>query len=53
MSAEAGCWVAVRSEAGGKAAFPAGVRPVVDVEFPPKAAGGPPVKRRYALDKVC
>jgi hypothetical protein len=53
MSAGAGCWVAVRSQAGDKAAFPAGVHPVADIEFPPKAPGGPAVRRRYALDQVC
>jgi hypothetical protein len=53
MSASAGCWVVVRSQAGDKSAFPTGVHPVADIEFPPKAAGGPAVKRRYALDKLC
>jgi hypothetical protein len=53
MSAEHGCWVVVRSDNGDKPAFPEGVRPLVDVEFPPKAAGGAPVKKRYRLDGFC
>ena len=43
----------VRSHVGDKSAFPAGVHPVVDVEFRAKTAGGPPVKKRYTLDKFC
>jgi hypothetical protein len=54
MDAERGCWVAVCTHHdGGQSAFPGGVAPVVDVEFPPKEPGGPPVKRRYSLDKFC
>jgi hypothetical protein len=53
MSAAHGCWVVVRSHNGPGAAFPEGVCPVVDVEFPPKKPGGPPVKKRYLLDKFC
>jgi hypothetical protein len=53
MSAEAGCWVVVRSHVGEKSAFPAGVHPVVEIEFPPKTAGEKPVKKRYTLDKFC
>jgi hypothetical protein len=53
MSAEHGCWVVVRSHHGDASAFPPGVCPVVDVEFPPKAPGGPTVKKRYKLDKFC
>jgi hypothetical protein len=53
FSAKHGCWVVVRSHNGKQSAFPEGVHPVVDVQFPPKAAGGPAVKRRYALDQFC
>jgi hypothetical protein len=52
MDAEHGCWVVVRSHAGQQSAFP-GVSPVVDIEFPSKKPGAPPVKQRYALDKFC
>jgi hypothetical protein len=38
-------------EGTGKSAFPEGVHPFADVEFPGKKPGDPPVKRRYALDK--
>jgi hypothetical protein len=53
LNAEYGCWVVVRSHNGEASAFPRGVSPVVDVEFPPKTAGGAPVKRRYPLDQFC
>jgi hypothetical protein len=53
MNAEHGCWVVVRSHNGDKSAFPEGVSPVVDVEFPPKAPGGAPVRKRYVLDQFC
>jgi hypothetical protein len=32
-----------------KSPFPKGVRPVVDVEFPAKKKGDPPIKKRYPL----
>jgi hypothetical protein len=53
MSAEHGCWVVVRSQKGNDCAFAKGVRPVLDVEFPPKAEGGKAVKKRYVLDGFC
>ena len=53
MNEEHGCWVVVRSHVGDKSAFPSGVVPVVDVEFPAKKAGAAPVRRRYTLDKFC
>src|SRR5262249_25533860 len=53
MHAEHGCWVVVRSHDQDKSAFPEGVFPVVDVEFPPQTPGNAPVKRRYPLDKFC
>ncbi len=34
-----------------KGPFPKGVYPVVDVEFPAKRPGDPPIKRRYPLDR--
>lgn len=49
-----GCWVVVKSHDGeNNCLFPVGVRPVADVEFPPREAGGPPVRRRYVLDQFC
>ena len=53
MSPKHGCWVVVRSDNGNKYAFAEGVCPVVDIEFPAKAPGGPAVKKRYKLDKFC
>jgi hypothetical protein len=53
MSAEHGCWVVVRSHNGMEGAFPKGVSPVVDVEFPPKMPGGAVVKKRYSLAEFC
>jgi hypothetical protein len=53
MSAEHGCWVVVRTHKASDCAFAAGVRPVVDIEFPAKSPGGKAVKRRYKLDGFC
>lgn len=53
------CWVVVRSESlfsrpeERRPTFAQGVHPFVDVDFPPKNQSGPPIKRRYALDKFC
>jgi hypothetical protein len=54
MDAQKRCWVVVRThDDKSQSAFPQGVHPFVDVEFPSKEKAGPPVKRRFALDKVC
>jgi hypothetical protein len=53
ISRDHGCWVVVRSHDGDRSAFPAGMSPVVDVEFPAKAPGGASVRKRYPLDKFC
>jgi hypothetical protein len=54
MDAEKGCWVVIRSHGSGdKPNFPKGIHPYVDVEFPAKVAGAPPIKKRYPLDHVC
>lgn len=53
MDAARGCWVVVATHERDRCAFPAGVRPTVAVEFPPKAPGGPPVRRTYPLDGFC
>jgi hypothetical protein len=53
MSAEHGCWVVVRTHKASECAFAAGVRPVVDIEFPARSPGGKVVKRRYTLDGFC
>src|SRR5207248_245133 len=53
MDAKHGCWVVVRSHNGEASAFPKGVFPIVEVELPPRAPGGRPVKARYDLDKFC
>lgn len=54
LDQDKGCWVVVYvDQRNGKPAFPRGVCPVVDVEFPPKLAGGRALKRRYPLDKFC
>jgi hypothetical protein len=49
-----GCWVVVKShDAPETCSFPAGVRPVADIEFPPRKAGDTPVRRRFTLDQFC
>jgi hypothetical protein len=57
MDAAKGCWVVVYSHdaADGKTTpgFPPGVYPVVDVEFPARKRGDPPLRRRYPLDQFC
>jgi hypothetical protein len=53
MDAEQGCWVVARSHNGNKSAFPDEICPIVDVQFPPKVAGGTPVKKQYRLDQFC
>jgi hypothetical protein len=53
MDARHGCWVVVCTHLDNKSAFPTGVVPVVDIQFPSRQAGGNPVKKRYALDKFC
>jgi hypothetical protein len=54
IDADKGCWVAVRSQAGGnEPPFPKGIHPCVDVEFPAKEAGAPSIKKRYPLDQFC
>jgi hypothetical protein len=61
LDAARGCWVVVKSHdlldqtPGGtdRCLFPAGVRPVADIAFPPKKPGDPPIRRRYVLDGFC
>jgi hypothetical protein len=54
MDADKGCWVAIRSHgANNEPAFPKGIYPYVDVEFPAKEAGAPSIKKRYPLDQFC
>ncbi len=53
MDAEHRCWVVVRSHKGAASAFPNGVCPAVDVEYPSKTPAGFPVKKHYLLDKFC
>lgn len=53
MDAERGCWVVVRTQGKEGPAFPKGVHPIVDVEFPSKHKGAPSIKLRYPLDEPC
>jgi hypothetical protein len=54
MDAKRGCWVVVKAHDGAdRCLFPDGVRPVADIEFPPKKVGDPPIRRRYALGRFC
>ena len=53
MDPEEGSYVAVYTVGSEDTpAFPVGVHPVVDIEFPAKDNGAP-IKRRYSLDKPC
>jgi hypothetical protein len=36
-----------------KRAFPEGVCPVVDIEFPARKEGDPPIKKQYPLNGFC
>jgi len=53
MSEKQGCWVAVQTQKGDECLFPKGVRPIAQIEFPPKKAGGATVMKRYQLEKFC
>jgi len=54
MNAEKGCWVVICTQDDKRQpVFRNEVHPFVDVEFPPRQAGGPPITRRYSLDHVC
>jgi hypothetical protein len=54
MDAQKRCWVVVVTHDNKRQpAFPQGVHPFVDVEFPSKAKTAPPIKRRYPLADVC
>lgn len=54
LDRDKGCWVVVRSHVSReKSAFPDGVRPKVEIEFPPAKAGGPPIVKQYPLDEFC
>jgi hypothetical protein len=54
MDAEKSCWVVVRSHGdNNQPAFPKGVYPYVEVEFPSKQAGAPAIRKRYPLDHFC
>ncbi len=44
---------AVRVEVDGRAIFPQGIHPFVDVEFSPQRQGDVPIRKRYPLNKVC
>jgi hypothetical protein len=48
-----GCWTVVRSGLGKKYAFPEGICPTVDIEFPSKKAGESGPKQRYSLKEFC
>jgi hypothetical protein len=52
-----GGWAPVGSNGPGDRkwapAFPAGVAPIVDIEFPAKAQGAPAIKERFVLDHFC
>jgi hypothetical protein len=47
-----GCWTVVEVERGGKAAFPEGVFPSVDIEFPARG-GGAPIRQTFPLSQFC
>jgi hypothetical protein len=54
MDAKKRCWVVVVShDSKSHPAFPQGVHPFVDVEFPSKNQVAPPIKRHYPLAEVC
>lgn len=44
---------AVCPNRGRTSAFPPGVHPVADIQFPPKRHGDPPVRKQYPLDGFC
>jgi hypothetical protein len=44
---------AVRPNVGKRSAFPPGVHPIVEIQFPPHKPGSPAVRKRYSLDGFC
>jgi len=48
-----GCWTVVRSQNREESAFPEGVVPYVEIQFPPKTPDGPSVKQRFPLNEFC
>lgn len=54
MNAEKGCWTVIRvHDHEDHWLLPEGAFPVVDVEFPAKTPGDPPIKRRFPLEGFC
>lgn len=54
MNADKGCWTVVLvHDDEDHWLLPEGAFPVVDVEFPAKAPGDPPIKRRFPLEDFC
>lgn len=54
MNAAKGCWTVIRvHDHENHWLLPEGVFPAVDVEFPAKTPGDPPIKRRYPLEGFC
>ena len=53
MIADKGCWVVVVTRYKDQPAFPKGIHPVVNVEFPPKNPGEAPIRWQYPLDEPC
>ncbi|HEV2947703.1 MAG TPA: hypothetical protein VGX70_10025 [Gemmataceae bacterium] len=54
MDGDGGCWVVIRSHgANNEPAFPKGIHPFVEVEFPAKEKDGPSIRKRYPLNQFC
>jgi len=54
VNRDRGCWTVVRThETNKNAEWFKGAVPVVDIEFPPRQAGQPYVKQRFALRETC
>jgi hypothetical protein len=54
MNAKNNGGAAVRTtDESNRRTFPKGIHPFVDVEFPPGKPGGPPIRKRYPIEKVC
>ncbi len=48
-----GCWTVVQSQNHKDPAFPEGVFPYVEIEFPPRTPDGKSVTQRFALNEFC
>jgi hypothetical protein len=53
MNKKAGCWTVVRTHEGEKSAFPKGIYPCVEIEWPAAKRGASAIKEKVTLKLAC